>query len=280
LSDCLSTTCIKLFFSVKKTKLNILLENSCADTYLPNRTYGKGPFQSRNDWKWDNLNRAIYIDKFQVTNRDIKEWMEYDLTAPNIIIPKQSTALSAPTSNLTVVQMQRYCAFQGKQLLQAHFFDAATFYLGRKRKSGILFRSQYPWTRKAKSSFLYKAQNDLEYSFNKKYCSKIYSKECLNTTFPFYNHSTNSSSWMGIYQVFGGMLEYFDNPINQKQNINASSYYFPLTSRWHQLGVRSYWDGMHHAQKNFRWTKFGPPNIRSTQLKVGFRCMRNVHYEN
>src|SRR5690606_37806334 len=71
------------------SSLTLLLEDSCHDTYLPQRFYAYGsalhhPLPDEQSW-WDNLYQDIYVDKFLVSFRDIVEWVEYGAGPPALI---------------------------------------------------------------------------------------------------------------------------------------------------------------------------------------------------
>ena len=72
----------------------------------------------------DNFNQDIFIDKFRVTFRDIVEWkasLRLAYKIPDTFSPPDSAF------GLTLEEMKNYCSFKGKQLLQAHIWDAATY---------------------------------------------------------------------------------------------------------------------------------------------------------
>ena len=70
--------------------------------------------------------------------------------------------------------MKDYCSFKGKQLLQTHIWDAATFipqdiHNNRKR---VISKGPYPWTKK-RVSFLWKAKNDPDFKFERKFVKRF-----------------------------------------------------------------------------------------------------------
>lgn len=258
-------------------KLRIYLEDSCADTYLPQRVYAYGPYSKNRyvkDWRWDNFNREIFVDRFKVTYRDLAEWIDYsglDLRG-KIKVPKEKSLWAKAAVDVLPKYMREYCAFKGKHILSSHVFDAATFHPGdydKKRLSKVP-RGPYPWTRKKYDSFLYKARRDKNFAFKDSFCKKVFTKECIGRV-PFIQHSTNSGSWIGIFQVMGGYLEHMRNVVHPSKNVFVSSFYFSFRSAWHELGRRIFWDGEDFKYKNFKWEgyvdEFG-------SYRVGFRCMR------
>jgi hypothetical protein len=155
--------------------------------------------------------------------------------------------------------MENYCSFKGKQLMLAHYFDAATFLpmdmnevLPKKNN-----RSPYYWTKKKSE---YKAD-----------CNLVFAEECpakksfrLNMTGP---------TWAGIMDPMGGVFEAFRNPIDPESNLKASSYYFNFKSPWHKLGFRAGWDGDGFELNHFDFKGINP-SVGVDKFKVGFRCMR------
>ncbi|MBL6989409.1 MAG: hypothetical protein ISR65_06510 [Bacteriovoracaceae bacterium] len=273
----------------KEVTLPVLLEDSCHDVYLPQRVYGVGPYKlggKKKDWTWDNFGRDIYIDKYLVTYRDIAEWIEYsnDLENQQLheLLPSTIEQFPRPATNLTVAQMRQFCAFKGKHLLEAHIFDAASFYpfdIDEPKALNVL-RGPYPWTVRRKKFYLARPKKGEKNKLQKesveisKICSKVYAKECFKE-YKLKNFYTDSVTWTGIFQVMGGNFEYLRNPINSKNNLKASSHHFSYLNDWHQLGVRAFWDGLGHGVNNFHFQNGDTPSGQH-QLGVGFRCMRFV----
>ncbi|MBF0314387.1 MAG: hypothetical protein HQK52_13300 [Oligoflexia bacterium] len=171
---------IKMTLAVKEYPqytMEILLEDSCHSTYLPNSIYAS-PNTSKGAWFWDNYQRHIFVDKFMASYRDIVEWIEYGNGDNTIAIPSSREFWSFPATSLTPKQMHAYCAFRGKQLLEAHIYDAATYYYAlseqaKQRPSEIdkelaythakeLLQNPYPWCENKIDSFVFKLQQDLE----------------------------------------------------------------------------------------------------------------------
>tara|TARA_B100000029_G_scaffold216080_1_gene213914 strand:- start:1783 stop:3048 length:1266 start_codon:yes stop_codon:yes gene_type:complete len=267
--------------SLDDTNLTLLLEDSCNDVFLPQRSYSYGRGQGKNDLIWDNFDQGIFIDKFQVTFRDILEWKK---TLKQEYKSLKTLDLSESANGLTMEEMKDYCSYKGKKLLQAHVWDAATYIpqnYENVRPRNIV-RNRYPWTRQLRKSFLWKSRNSSNFIFEKKFCKKAFTRDCLNLV-PYKNHSIESSSWVGLYQVLGGLPEVVFNPIQNNKNLKLSSFYFPSNSPWHELGKRAYWDGTGFKRKNIFWKKeidfdkgIKLENKKSSDIKIGFRCMRNL----
>ena len=254
----------------------ILLEDSCHDVYLPRRVYSYGPFEGpdKEDFRWDNFAQHIYLDKYPVNFFQIVEWIKFNKSqreiSRGIVIPKDIKKLSKSASGLSKKQMENYCVFRGGQLLQAHYYDAATFYPSdfADKKPLKNIRGPYPWTNKSKAFF----------SDEKTYCHKIYTKECLNKA-AYEDYKSRSTSWIGMFEILGGYLEVLENKIEPQKNLKASSLLFPANSSWHMLGKRAYWDGKGFEENDFKWEEKSQSNPPSSldNLQVVFRCMRFVY---
>jgi len=265
-----------------RTSLVFLMQNSCNEVFLPQRNYSYGKYSRDKDtFFWNNFNQNIFIDKFQVTFRDISEWkrkLRLPFEIPNNFIPSDSAF------GLTMKEMKDYCSFKGKQLLQTHIWDAATYIpqdIQNNRKR-IIKKGPYPWTKK-KVSFLWKAKNNPDFKFERKYCKKVFTKDCLSLM-PFKRHSINSSSWTGVFQVLGGYPEAMKNPYNELKNLKLSSFYFNVDSPWHELGKRAQWNGLSFdvnrmdLQEEIKFEKKlkALEKLPSSELRISFRCMRKL----
>ena len=241
--------------------LKIVFEDSCRETMLPQRVYSYGPDNS--DWRWDNLNRLILVDKNLVTNFDISPWNS-NMAFKN---------LSYPATGLTFLEMEKFCLSEGKQVSQAHVFDAATFFPGdlKNKIPKKIFKSPYPWTRIKMNAFLFSAQRYDDFVFEKKYCKQVYSFECLEKL-PFENFQFEAITWLGLSDILGGPMESMRNPIEPRENLLASSYHFPISSRYHQLGKRAYWDGIGFSGEDFELEE----KPLGEKPQIGFRCMRAI----
>lgn len=241
--------------------LKIVFEDSCHEAVLPQRVYSYGV--EGNDWRWDNLDRLIVIDKHLVTNNDVAEWN------PDFKFKK----LSYPATNLKLQDMEKFCLSRGKQITSAHVFDAATFFPGnlKNKTPQIIFKSPYPWTRVKMNSFLFSAQRYADFVFENKYCGQVYSNECIGKV-PFEDFQFKATTWLGLSEILGGSMEVMRNSIDARENLFASSYHFPITSLYHQLGKRGFWDGLGFSWDNFELGE----NVFGEIPQVGFRCMRMI----
>ena len=266
-----------------KNRLRIILKDVCSEVLLPPRIYAFGPMPKdhKKDWKWDNFNRSILVDKNLVSNRDIREWQDHD---PTIRLGHFSTGreqLSNPATTLTIVEMKKFCQFRGKELLSAHVFDAATFLpmdLSNPRPN-LIIRSPWPFSRVSKEGHLYKAQKDENYEVTNSDCAFAYTADCLKY-FQYKNYNDWALSFTGIAGSLGGYMEVFDNISYPDQNLKASSFYFPASSLVHRLAHRSYWDGVGFHQSNFRFDeKVDSSILKGVELEVAFRCMRQSDHD-
>ncbi len=265
----------------------LLLEDICGMAYLPHGKYAYGPQvknKSKNinlEWNWDNHGRFIYIDKHLVTNRDLLDWLDFGAVEPAAGVELRAglsgKVLAAPATHLTTEQMERYCAFRGKQVLQAHIYDAATFMpFKNDTETKVIHRGPYPWSIKETDGHLYQAIKDGNFNPTKEACQIVYSSECIGEL-PLEHRGKLSNSWTGLYQILGGYLEYMKNQIEPDKNLKMSSFYFPVDSGWHRLGMRSYWDGLGHQLENFAPNQL--PDINGA-FEVGFRCMKELERGN
>lgn len=252
---------VLIHIGYRNDALKVVFEDSCHETMLPQRIYSYGV--ENHDWRWDNIDRLILIDKHLVTNYDILQ------SIPDFNFKK----LSYPATGLKQKDMEKFCLSRGKQVAQAHVFDAATFFPGNLKNKfpQMVFKSPYPWTRVKMSSFLFSAQRYDDFVFENKYCNQVYSFECLGKV-PFDDFQFKATTWLGLSEILGGPMEFMRNPIDAKENIFASSYHFPISSRYHQLGKRGFWDGLDLLWDNFDLEE--KPIGENPQ--VGFRCMRII----
>jgi len=262
-----------------KKSIDIFLEDSCNEAYLPKRVYAIGPFDENKihlEWKWDNFEQEIFVDKNYISFRELKDWINYDLFFPDKIledlIPNEKIELSAPATGLSIEQMSRYCNFRGKELLHSRVFDAASFHPVnlQARKREVVFRGPFPWSYERKDSEIYKFWENEDSEFDKRTCSKIITKECIkdNTrAFPL----ESAPTWIGIFNSLGGYGEVVINKLTPEDNVHPSSITFNLRNKLHQIGVRAKWN-----QKQRDSTSFSIPSFKGQfdELKLAFRCMR------
>lgn len=244
-------------------KLDILLEDNCREVFLQNRAYAYGEEvtgKDVEDYRFDNFNQNIYIDRNLVTNAEVNDWIDFGNPEFTKGLKKKSgDDLFLPAADLLYDQMLNFCSFKGKQLLLAHYFDAATFLpmdldeVLPERNN----RSPYYWSKK-KADF-------------KADCDLIYAQECPAKK-PYQLNAT-SPTWAGLTDAMGGVMEVFRNPIDPESNLKASSFYFNFKSQWHRLGFRAGWDGQGFDLRHFDFRGFNP-EIAIEKFQVGFRCMR------
>ena len=247
-------------------RLDLFLENQCQEVFLENRAYAYGEelegkaARGVEDYRFDNFGQNIYLDRHLVTNAEINEWIDFanpDFTRG--LTKKEGNNLFLPETHLNYSQMEDYCSFSGKQVMLAHYFDAATFV---PMELNVVLpknnhRSPYYWTKKKSD---YKAD-----------CSLLYAEECLKKK-PYQLNATNPS-WAGIMDSMGGVFEVFRNSIDPESNLKASSFYFNFKSPWHKLGFRAGWDGEGFELRNFDFKGINP-EVSIDKFQVGFRCMR------
>lgn len=243
--------------------LDLLLTDQCQEVYLQNRVYAYGEEvlgKVAEDFRFDNFNQNIYLDRHLVTNAEINEWIDFGNSVfTKGLMKKEGNQLFLPAIHLSKSQMENFCSFKGKQLMLAHYFDAATFLPMDLNEVMPLKnnRSPYYWTKK-KSEF-------------KPDCHFFYAQECLKLN-PFHLNSTDPT-WAGIMDSMGGVFEAFRNPIDPESNLKASSFYFPFNSPWHKLGFRAGWDGEGGELRHFDFKSIAP-DVMPEKFEVGFRCMR------
>ena len=251
--------------NLTKKRIDVFLADQCQEVYLEQRAYAYGEqveIKDGEDYRFDNFNRHIYLDLHLVTNNEVNDWIKFgnpDFTRG--MAPKKGDELFLPATGLTYSQIENYCSFKGKQVMMAHFFDAATFLpmdLAETIPKKNL-RSPYYWTKKA-----------TEYKSD---CSLIYSKDCISKK--QYMLNSTSPTWAGIHDSMGGVFEVFRNPIDPESNLKASSFYFDSKSSWHKLGFRAGWNGDGFDLRDFDFRGLNP-FVSIDKFQVGFRCMREV----
>jgi hypothetical protein len=246
--------------------MRFIFEDSCHDIFLPRRKFAYGEEGKKELLEWDNLDSNLFVDRFLVSNRDIREWSFF--TGKEVLFDKDK--LSSPATSLTYKQMKEFCAYKGKSILKAHVLDAASFLPSDRLEPEPLKvkRGPYYWTKDSKQTFLAQKNKKL---INKENCAYAYVKDCLGLA-DFDSYYLNPS-WMGLNIVLGGPLEVVENNLEPLKNLKASSYYFDISSAWHVLGKRAFWNGEGHELKDFDFGKETPDMIDG-KLGVAFRCMK------
>jgi hypothetical protein len=247
-------------------RLDFILSDQCHEVFLQNRIYAYGEEvksiadPDQEDYRFDNFGQNIYIDRSLVSNAEINDWIDFgNPHDTKNLLKKESNELFMPATQLTYKQMENYCSFKGRQVLLAHYADAATFLPMDLNELLPLknARSPYYWTKK-KSEF-------------KEDCDLIYAEECLSKK-P-YRLNINGPTWAGLMDSMGGVFEVFRNPIDPDSNLKASSFYFNFKSSWHKLGFRAGWDGEGFDLRHFDFRGINPEQ-QVLKFQVGFRCMR------
>ncbi len=229
------------------------LQSRCHETYLPKGKYTYSPLNMEN--ALDNIDREeskqwindkeIFIDKFLVTRKDYNLIMNKKL--------KNSERSYFPVDDISIKKMHEYCRVQNKKLLSAKLYDAMTY-------SDL-------------------AKINLFEDITKISCNVIYSKNCIGKK-ELKFQDTNNVSWMGTYDIRGGILEAVDNENDKDFNVVSSSFYFNSDSFWHNLTHRFQWNGLGHREVDFRFISSVTGEklklIESNDIKVGFRCYREI----
>ena len=233
--------------------LNILLEDTCRDAYLPKRIYVyREHSQSKGkELIWNNFNRDIYIDKRLVTFRDLADWLEVN-PEEKISLPQNRGQWALPASHLTIPQMEKYCHFLGKQVANTLIYDAASFYPVELQRPTSIDRyfPPLPWSKKKSAYQLFAIQREKD-PFDKTICSDILTSECALKMGSGHNSIHQRTSWTGLKDLLGGHPEYLRNPINPQHNLRASSFYLSSASHWHHLGKRGSWSGKSFGPEEF-----------------------------
>lgn len=235
----------------------MMLSDSCRDVYLPERIYGYSQVKDRRDegFIWDNFDRKIFIDKFYVSNQQINEWRIQTGKANLITTDRNIWAYPAV---LNLHEQKAYCHFFGKKLLEAKIFDAATMPPSNLKNPlpDLVNRPETPWQRDISKTFLGIARINPDHQLTPLDCQLA---QVLGCEEKYY--TTDSSSWMGINYPLGFMPESFHNSIEPDKNLKLSSRFLASASEWHELGLRSKWNGIQGEEKT--------PN-------VAFRCYEEV----
>jgi hypothetical protein len=226
-----SSVMISLIHQQSDTKMNLLLEDSCRVTYLPQRLYRyRLPGNDGESLLWDNFHRHFFIEKFFVSKRDIKDWIEetdYQVSFSY----NDPSEWPQPSTDLTRSEQIKYCQWKGGKLLEAYLFDAATFLpLNISDPYGVGSSLSYlPWQMGKPISH--------EIEINEKECRKIYAEEC-EEKFKLIPFSKDSASWIGIFDVMSGIAENFHNSFHPDLNQKESSSLYKMSDPKQQLGLR------------------------------------------
>ena len=231
----------------------IWLEDTCSSVYLLPR-----PYLLESNLIWDNQNTHWFIDRHQVTNREVLEWIQQ--TGKKIKMNFGLEDHYRSSINLRPSQMREYCHFRGKQMVSAPLIDAASMAIEDLKDpfSSLPLGHLKPWRVFPKDQ--------------RSRCLKIPALECQDKLTAL-EEFVSAPAWSGIFQVLGGWPERVENPRYPRYNLNISSYYFPFSSNAHNLTKRIYWDGEDHHYTRFSWGTLSLPD-HVEKIGVAFRCVR------
>jgi hypothetical protein len=252
------------------------LKDSCKEAYLPQRYYPFLANQRDVTIEWDNFNKSIFVDRNLVRISEIRDWAKQSNNSSILKRVSKESSESIAT-NFSIEEMNNYCAFHGKHILSAKVYDAAVLHPEDISSPEVkLFRAPYyPWSRKNSQTEIFKIQKgqkiDLNEDKRSKLCQRVYSQDCMKSS--FINYNSLSSTWSGINEALGGVMEFVTNTIHPKENLILSSKYYPWKSKVHRVGVRGFWDGEGYGANNFELGKFAIVKFPE-KVEIGFRCMR------
>jgi hypothetical protein len=255
----------------KNKKYQAYLQNSCHREMLPRYYYNHGRL-IRADNTWHPGDTKYWLDKYQVRNIDIWDWIQEQAVTnvkANMLMPFSAAV------NLTKEQMKQYCRYQGGVVMSSRVADAVTYYSTSNMKSGNISKtlSPYPFTPRRTEGPHAKALKDKSYQLTKKDCAMIETKECLEQGWPA--KISQTLGWSGIGELLGGPLEYVHNSSYKRYNLILSSYYFNLNTLVHRAGERGFWDGEGFKARHFKFPMVD--TITDVNFKVAFRCMGVKH---
>jgi len=227
----------------------MILEDTCRDTFLPERVYSYGPRPERHaqpgEMMWDSIGRKIFVDKFLVSKADVELWNKK---------PAPPTELALPSLELSAKEQEAYCAWRGARRMEAAIFDAATMTPAdlKRPTPEYIVKPWLPWTRDRRGTFFEKALKDPNWKPTASDCSLAYVAGC-DKVVAYQPHNTDNVAWSGMFHVLGGEAEMFRNPIEPQLVMRLSSRRLPANDDGHQLGRRV-----------------------ERALSRGFRCYREV----
>lgn len=275
----LNTKGKEVFFELTDQKTNhqsfFSLEDTCLDIPLEDKIFTIGPQRTGQiDWLWDNHNAQVYIDRYLVSRGDFYHWMKFHDAEAAQAWKVEGLESYEIADNIPRALQEIYCADHGKELLNSHYADAASFYPSQldAETFAIIPRGPYPQGRRRQTSKLgliredKKTADQIDWS---DLCREIHLSPCQEHR-KLLARDEISFSWSGIFHVLGGVMESVKNLQNPEQNLIPSSFYFPYDSEVHQVGIRGNWDGESFVGKNLNL----PFSLELDQEKVliGFRC--------
>jgi hypothetical protein len=251
----------------------VILEDSCSDSYLPQRVFLSGSFDDLEQYSWDNHGKQYFIDIKPVANWEIYLWLKKignNALAKNFSDQK---TWARTAIGLNIEQQKAYCHFRSKRLMQSHLFDAATFAPIHESSPRREDKGRWPWTRRRMLSELMQGFQLGE----EELCQMIPSSECLEWDWHFGPHE-NSASWMGARATMGGVLEAMQVVWSSTPVLKVSSFLFPLRSPMNQAAVKADWSGLGSEMKTVggRLSNGGSMNLShfTQELPIGFRCFK------
>lgn len=269
----------------KSSDLVVNLEDRCHQVYLDERYFAYGEDQKDNSLEitFDTFHKNYFLDKMLVTIKDYNDWRVSDPKNYSHLKPIiDHKKFFQPVTHLKKNEMHGYCSFVGKQVMMAHLMDAATFipFDLRNKQNTSFERGSYYWVKKNSEAWMNQMKKKGEETFSAENCRLLYGKECAEK-YPTQNFG-DEPTWSGLLQVMGGPFEYLYNPLNEEENLRASSKYFSVFSGWNKLAKRFFWDGEGHKIAHFRIPNEDknleqiPPEFSGKELEVGFRCFQQV----
>lgn len=227
IKEVLSSNPVQFHFEVENAQTGEFLydfkaqfERKCHEVELPQREY---TLESLGRKKWSHFGRKIIIDKFLVTNNDLILAGMIDEDD----IPIEERGL--PALKLSKEDQKKYCHTQEKNLMQAHLFEAAI----RLQPSHKL--SPYPWTHYSQTS----VEGLVRAKITEDNCKRSYLKECQQD-FHWRSFDTDSVSWIGLHDVFGGPPERFENIYQPDKAYKSADWNTSFKDKKAKIGFKSY----------------------------------------
>jgi hypothetical protein len=210
-SQMVSEMLIKIYSADQKSQpqtYSILFADSCRGVRLPERIYS---FQQDQSFLWDTFGRDITLDRQLVTRGDVDYWVKNNDRYKHLRLTSD-TYWYEPALNLSREEKNAFCHWRKAHLLEAHYFDAATFFLDPQKQVPQV-PTQVPWAREDKAFYNLNDLSDGQ-SYLIKKCKRGFFKECreLKKYQLAFMWSSENISWLGLRQVFGGPPEEFQNP--------------------------------------------------------------------
>lgn len=208
---------------------DLKLLKKCHEILLPE---GEFLLESLGGKKWSSFGRKIYIDKFLVSRG------EYEKTQEPV------AKRGRPLLGLGEKEQKSFCQSRGKSLLRAHIFEAAT------RFPPSYQLAPYPWGSHSQNSKFSLSQEVLKVET----CRKAYMRECKKLA-PWKSFDTDSVSWAGLHDVFGGPSEVFSNIYERDRKYKKADWSISIKSPEAKIGFKSEVEN---------------------ESELGFRCYREV----